>query len=96
MEQLPCRACNVFRHIEAVWLLIIGSCLGGLSGSVLLFLKLTGNLDWNWLWVTLPFGLFLITSFILSVFFVLGFPSSEAAAAPWAGRDKPDEVASPD
>ena len=83
----------MFRHIAVVWLLIIGGCLGCLTGFVLLFLKLAGHFDWGWIWVTLPFGVFLVTSLIVAVFFIFGFPSSEEAAA-W--QDKADELASPD
>ena len=41
----------------------------GLVGIALVVLKLTGVIDWSWLWVTLPFWLPLA---IVVIFFVTG------------------------
>ena len=41
----------------------------GLVGIALVVLKLTGVIDWSWLWVTLPFWLPLA---IVVIFFVAG------------------------
>jgi len=58
-----------------------GIGLTGLLFVVFLVLKLTGNIDWSWWWVTSPiwipvalvFGLFLIVLLSLILLLIFGF-----------------------
>jgi membrane protein YdbS with pleckstrin-like domain len=52
-----------------------GIGLGTVLFIVFLILKLTGNIDWSWWWVTsplwIPLTLIIITLFIVGVFLVI-------------------------
>jgi len=42
-------------------------------GVLFVGLKLSGNIDWSWLWVMLPFWSPLLFFVVLAVFFCLAF-----------------------
>ena len=66
------------------------SSSGGVSGVTLVFiifliLKLTGNIDWSWWWVTSPlwipvvlgFAFLMIVLFVLVLLMIFGFSAND-------------------
>jgi hypothetical protein len=59
-----------------------GIGLPGVLFLIFLILKLTGNIDWSWWWVTspiwIPLGVVLIISFFIIIFIILLLISGES------------------
>jgi hypothetical protein len=49
----------------------------GLLGIVFVVLKLTGVINWSWLWVTVPFWGGLVLFLFLLILFVMFYPGAQ-------------------
>jgi hypothetical protein len=73
-----------------------GIGITGVLFVVFLVLKLTGNIDWSWWWVTSPLwiltllyvGLFLITFILVSIFLIIGGSEAKIIVDNWKEKIK--------
>ena len=73
-----------------------GIGITGVLFVVFLVLKLTGNIDWSWWWVTSPLwiltllyvGLFLITFILVSIFLIIGGSEAKIIVDNWREKIK--------